>query len=150
MMKWKFVRFIWTVGALIINGCSTRARSVTSISLDFPHGGLRLLVQRDDEARLFYGALPASRSIPESTFDIDEIFDQLQPRLHKVVPAENRPLGQDYGIASIRFNDGSSKDYLIYDENYATDLFKKACQHSAAEENSSSSIFERECAALDK
>jgi hypothetical protein len=148
MMKWRFILFVWIFIILMTSGCSAKAGLVTSISLDFPHGGLRLLVKREGEARLFYAALPNSRDIAEGTFDIDELFDQLQPRLHKNVPAEARPLGQPYGMVSIDFKDGSSSDYLIYDEKFASELLQRACQHMLDETDSGTAIFEQECANL--
>lgn len=145
IMKWRFIALICIVGVLVLAGCSTRAKSVASISLDFPHGALRLLVQRDSDTRLFYGALPTSRVIPSDTFDIEELFTQLQSRLYEVVPAEERTLGQPYGMATIDFSDGSSDDYLLYDGDYAGELFKRACQHGVDEVSSSEALFEREC-----
>lgn len=78
---------------------------MASISLDFPHGAARLLVRRDGETHLFYGTLPASRIIAGDTFDIDELYDDLQNRIHKMVPAEKRPLGQPSGMVTIGFID---------------------------------------------
>ena len=43
---------------VLASGCNTQADRVTSISIDFPHGATRLLVERDGETYLFYGALP--------------------------------------------------------------------------------------------
>jgi hypothetical protein len=78
-----------------------------------------LLVKSDGSAYLFYGALPQSQEIKPNTFDIDDLFGDLQEKLNPVLPAENRPLGADYGMVQIGFQDGSEKDYLIYDGAFA-------------------------------
>jgi hypothetical protein len=118
---------------------------VTSISLDFPHGEARVLVQRDNGARLFYAALPTSRAIQRGTFDIDEVYDQLQTRIYEVVPAEERPLGQPYGMVTIWFRNGNSQDYLIYDEEYANTLLRRACSNRVEEDDSAAELFEGVC-----
>jgi hypothetical protein len=117
------------IGAMVpvlASGCSARADKVTNISIDFPHGETRLLVKREGRAYLFYGALPQRQEIEPNTFDIDDLFNELQERLNPVLPAENRPLGEPYGMVQIRFQDGSEKDYLIYDGDFAEKLFERA------------------------
>ena len=42
-----------------IVGCEEERSSIESISIDFPHGETRLLVERNGEAFLYYGALPS-------------------------------------------------------------------------------------------
>jgi len=54
------------------------------------------------------------------------LFDDLQEKLNPVLPAESRPLGAAYGMVQFRFQDGSQKDYLIYDGDYAETLFEIA------------------------
>ena len=147
-MKWHFTLLIHAVSVLFLAGCGGQAKTVTRISLDFPHGELRLLVRRDSETHLFYGALPTSRTIPSGVFDIDEVYTQLQPRLHKVVPSEVRPLGRPYGLATVEFSNGSSRDYLLYDDDFAGELFKKACQHKVDKTDSSEALFEQVCAII--
>jgi len=129
-------------------GACTDTHLVTQIIVDFPHGELRLLVQRDDDARLFYAALPNSRVIQNSPFDIDDLFQELQPRLHDVVPAENRSIEQPYGMATIECSDGSKQDYLIYDEIFAVELFKTACANIVEDEESGGEIIAAQCANL--
>jgi hypothetical protein len=119
---------------------------VIGIIVDFPHGALRLLVWQDGETRLFYGALPTHRTVQSNTFNIDDLFQQLQPRLHNNVPAENRPLGQPYGMATIEFSDGSEQDYLIYDETFAVELFQTACANLIKEAETNEEIVTAECA----
>lgn len=132
----------------MLSGCNTDVRSVTRIILDFPHGALRLHVQRDGDIRLFYGALPTYRAVKNGTFDIDDLFQQLQTRLHDVVPAEDRPIGQPYGMATLEFSDGSKRDYLIYDEAFTEELFKAACANMVDDEDLGGEIFTAECANL--
>ena len=43
-----------------------------------------------------------------------------------MLPAEERPIGQPYGMAIFIFYDGSARDHLIYDESFAEDLFEVA------------------------
>jgi len=144
-MKSQFILILITVSVLMISGCNTGTNPVTSIILDFPHGGLRLLVQRDGDIRLYYGALPTSQAVKNGIFDIDELFQQLQLRLHEVVPAEARPLGQPYGMATLEFSDGSERDYLIYDQAFAKELFKAACANSLEVEDSARKLFTAQC-----
>ena len=99
---------------------------VTHISLDFPHGETRLVVRRDDTALLLYGALPRSQVVRRGTFDIDVVFQALQSRVHDVVPAERRPVGQAYGMVTFRFSDGSEQHHFIYDGAFAEALFQRA------------------------
>ena len=148
MMRSRFTLLAITVCALVLSACNTDPPLVTWISIDFPHGALRLLVQREGDARLFYGALPTSRVIQKSPGNIDDLFQQLQPRLHDVVPAENRPIGQPYGMVTIEFSDGNQRDYLIYDETFAVDLFKAACANSVEAEDVGAEIVTAECARL--
>jgi hypothetical protein len=148
-MKWQFTLFLWTLTILALAGCSTRANAVTSISLDFPNGGLRLLVQRDGDPHLFYGELPTFWSIRKGIFNIDELFSQLQSRLHENAPAEGRLAGQPFGMVAIQLRDGSSREYLIYDEEFTGQLLKKVCLNrlpNQEENGSSEALFERECA----
>jgi hypothetical protein len=126
IMKLRSTLILLTGGILLLVGCNTVSGSVTSVSLDFPHGETRLLVQRDGDTRLYYGELPAYKAVKNGTFDIDELFNQLQTRIHKVVPAEERPTGQPYGMVTFGFSDGSTRDHLIYDEPFAEDLFATA------------------------
>lgn len=134
--------------ALMLSACNTDTTLVTRIIVDFPHGALRLLVERDGDTRLFYGELPTSRAVQSSAFNIDDLFQQLQSRLHDNVPAENRPVGQPYGMATIEFSDGSKHDYLIYDETFAVELFQTACANLAEDEEFGGEIVTAECAKI--
>lgn len=122
------IRFIFLIALLILGtGDVAGAESIESISLDFPHGETRLLVQRDGEAFLFYGALPAHQKIAKGTFDIDELYKELQSRWHENVPRESWPDPKSKaGMVTIRFQDKSQKDYLIFDEDLAKIIFEKA------------------------
>lgn len=145
MKRLPFTLSAITLCALILSACETDTTLMTRIIVDFPHGALRLLVQRDGETRLFYGALPNHRTVQSNTFNIDDLFQQLQPRLHDNVPAENRPLGQPYGMATIEFSDGSEQDYLIYDKPFAVELFQAACANLAEDEEFGAEIVTAEC-----
>ena len=147
MMRLRFI-LLAMFCALLLSACDSDPASVTGIVVDFPHGALRLLVRRDGETRLFYGALPTHRAVQSNTFNIDDLFQQLQPRLQDNVPAENRPLGQPYGMATIGFSDGSEQDYLIYDETFAVELLKAACARSVEAEDVGAEIVTAECARL--
>jgi hypothetical protein len=138
-----------TLYALIFSACNTDAPLVTAITIDFPHGALRLIVQRDDETSLLYGALPTYRTVHSTTFNIDDLFQQLQPRLHDNVPAENRPIGEPYGMVIIDFSDDSEQDFLIYDETFAVGLFRAACANLVQEEKFNAEIITAECIKLE-
>lgn len=109
-------------------GCQNGARSMESISLDYPYGETRLLVQRSGESFLSYGALPQRQTIKNGTFDIDELYGQLRERLHENIPREKWPNPKSKaGMVKIRFKDKGEKDYLIFDEEAFTErLFAKA------------------------
>lgn len=130
---------------MVLAGCTTKAER---ISLSFPYGELRLLVQRDSDTLLFYGALPQSRTIPSDIFDIDELFTQLQTRLHEMAPAEKRLPGQPYGAVTIWLSDGRSRDYMLYDGDYAGEIFKLACQHRVRQEDPSAAILDQACTTI--
>ncbi len=126
----KYIQFaaLMAVLILVVTGCKEEAGSIESISIDFPHGETRLLVQRNGDAFLFYGALPQRQRIKNGTFDIDELYDQLQGRLHDNVPREKWPNPRSRaGMVQIRFQGKYKRDYLIFDEEVFTDrLFSKA------------------------
>lgn len=148
-MRLRFILLTITLCALIVSACDTNSASVTGIIVDFPHGALRLLVQRDGDTRLYYGAHFTHRVVQSSAFNIDDLFQQLQPRLHDNVPAENRPIiGQPYGMATIEFSDGSEQDYLIYDESFALELFQAACANLVEDAEFDSEIVAAECAKI--
>jgi len=146
-MKSQVTRVLLVAALLAAWGCS--AGPVESVSLDFPHGELRLLVRRNGETHLFYGALPASYTVVENTFDLDELLAQLQTRLYKTVPVEEWAAGRPYGMVTIHFSDGSSREYLIYDEEYATALFAEACNNRLPAGDSSSAVLDRMCETID-
>lgn len=52
------VFLIGILGALGLSDCTWSEPPVSTVSLDFPHGDLRLHVARDVPAHLFYGAHP--------------------------------------------------------------------------------------------
>lgn len=144
-MKLWFSLLSVTVLAVMAAACNPSAPQVTWISVDFPHGELRLHVWREGDAKLLYGALPASLTIPNHIFDIDDLYQQLEPRLQDVASAENRPIGQPYGMATIELSDGSERDYLIYDEVFALELFQVACTNAVENEKSGAEIITAAC-----
>lgn len=124
----RHINFIAMTALLLLGtGCLESSDSIESISMDFPHGETRLLVQRDGEAFLFYGALPSHQKIGKGAFDLDELYKQLQSHLHENVPRENWPNPKSKaGMVTIRFKNKSQKDYLIFDEDLAKIIFDKA------------------------
>lgn len=167
LMNPVFVLIALTAGSLTITGCrsSTGTMSgmgVDSFSLDFPHGELRLSFDRSGDTRLFYAALPACRTVRSGAFDVDKVFRRLQPRLHENVPAEERPIGQAYGMVNLGFINGRQEYHLIYDADFAEGLLRTACAnllvfdgHSAndpcavvVDEHRANDIFARACAKL--
>ncbi|MBI3159520.1 MAG: hypothetical protein HYZ26_07985 [Chloroflexi bacterium] len=113
---------------LLFVGCRTQSSAVTAISLDFPHGETYLVVQREGVARLGYGALLGD-PVRGEAFNIDILFEQLQERIQPVEPAEDRPLGQLYGMVTFYFEDETTQSYLIYDREFAETLFEVARQN---------------------
>ena len=120
--------FVLTTLFFLQMGCNGKTSSIQSISIDFPHGETRLVVRRNGEALLFYGALPQHQKVKNSTFDIDALYKQLQTRLHDNVPREKWPNPKSKaGMVTINFDNKAKKDYLIFDEEkFAERLFSKA------------------------
>ena len=50
-------------------------------------------------------------------------------------------------MATIEFSDGSKRDYLIYDETFAVELFQAACAN-LVEEEFGGEIVTAECAKI--
>jgi hypothetical protein len=110
-----------------IVGCGKERNPIESISIDFPHGETRLLVERSGEAFLYYGALPSYQEVRSGTFDTEILYKQLETRLHDNVPREKwlNPKAIA-GMVIIAYKDQSQEDYLIFDEEYAEQLFREA------------------------
>lgn len=108
-------------------GCED-ARSLASISVDYPHGADRLVVWKNGDATLFYGALARHRTVARGTFDIDELHERLRPKLHPNAPREEWPdPTSEAGMVQLGFEDGTEESYLIFDEKaFAERLFEKA------------------------
>ena len=113
--------------SIVLMGCAEKGSSLERLSIDFPNGESRLLVQRDGQAFLFYGALPQRQIVKKGTFDIDSLYEQLRERLHDNVPRENWPNPKStFGMVQITFRGGKPKEYLIFDEEeFAAQLFDK-------------------------
>ncbi len=125
----KRINFIALMILLItgIVGCKEDRNPIESISIDYPHGETRLLVERSGEAFLYYGALPSFQKVRSGTFDTEILYKQLETRLHDNVPREewSNPRATA-GMVIIAYQDQSEEDYLIFDEQYAEQLFREA------------------------
>ena len=113
---------------ILITGCLQKSSLIERISIAYPYGESRLLVQRNGDAFLFYGALPQHEKIRNGTFDIDELYRQLKGHLHDNVPREDWPDPESIaGMVTITFTDETMISYLIFDEKkFATIIFDKA------------------------
>ena len=80
--------FLGVLILLMTGECGANANQVTSMIMDFPHGETRLLVNRDGTAYLFYGALPQHEVVRPNTFELDELFSELQDKIHPNAPME--------------------------------------------------------------
>jgi hypothetical protein len=111
----------------IITGCNKNDNSIERIIMDYPHGESRLLVERDGETLLFYGAGSSIKKVKDGTINIDELYKQLQERLHENIPRENWPdPASTAGMVTIQYKDNTEQDYLIFDEEeFAEGLFSK-------------------------
>lgn len=109
-------------------GCKDSVNNVEFISIDFPHGETRLHVWKDGRAALYYGARPQRETIEVGTFDIKQLYEQIQPRLYPSIPRENWPNPNSIaGMVQIRVKGKGEKVYLIFDEHqFSENLFKKA------------------------
>ncbi len=125
----KMLRLLVLMAPILLQaGCSEKRSAIESISLDYPHGETRLVVRSNGEALLFYGALPRHESIRLGTFGVDELYAQLQPRLHDNVPREQWPNPSSVvGMVTIRFENGTKAVHLIHDEeDFAERVFNRA------------------------
>jgi len=123
--------YVFIVCLLTLAGCREDPSAVESISIDFPHGETRLIVWKDGNASLFYGALPQSKTIKTEVFDITKLYQQLKPRLHPNVPREDWPNPQSIaGMVQVKIKDKGKSAYLIFDEQeFTKQLFDKARQN---------------------
>jgi hypothetical protein len=129
---------------LALAACQTRTERVESVSLDFPYGESRLVIRREGSTRLFYAELPESLLVREGAFDIDRLMDDLRPRLQDVVTGD-RVAGRPFGTVSLTFEDGSARDYFLYDSAFAEGLFVTACRNISMGEENSPQLFEMVC-----
>ena len=111
-----------------VSSCIAQGPRVASLSVDYPHGERRLLVESGGEASLFYGALPRGQRIGAGVFSVDELYAQLRARLHENVPRDRWPDPMaEYGMVTIVFDDRSERSYLLFDEKaFAEALFGRA------------------------
>lgn len=117
-------------------GCSEKIGSIQSISIDYPHGETRLVVQKNGEALLYYGALPRHQKIKNGSFDVDALYKQLRPMLHSNVPREEWPDPKSVaGMVIIRHDNNIQSEHLVFDaEEFTERLFNEARNnaHSSA------------------
>lgn len=113
---------------LNLTACGSNASPVEMIIMDYPHGETRLYVERNGQARLSYGPHPQFQEVKTGTFKIDDLYQQLIPRLHDNVPREEWPDQKSVaGMVTITYQDKTEKDYLIFDaKEFAEDIFNKA------------------------
>ena len=103
-----------------------------SLTIDYPHGEDRLMLRADGEAVLYYGALPQSQTVENGIFDLEQILEQLKPKLCPNTPREewDNP-NSTAGMVTIRYAGSRSEDvFLIFDQSrFAERLFSKAKRH---------------------
>jgi hypothetical protein len=63
--------------------------------------------------------------VNDGRFDMEELFEQLQPQLDEVVPTDEIPIGREYGIAMLSFSDETTEDYVFYDADNAPVPFQE-------------------------
>ena len=114
--------------SLSLTACSDNGRSIEMIIMDYPHGETGLYVERNGRTRLSYGPNPQFQAVKTGTFKIDDLYQQLLPRLHDNVPREEWPDQKSVaGMVTIIYQDETKKDYLIFDATeFAKDIFNKA------------------------
>lgn len=135
-MKKRWLNFaVLALCFLFLGGCNKDSRVIESISIDFPHGGTRLVVWKSEEAALYYGALPQHDFVSTGVFDVEDLYKKLQPHLHSNVPREEWPNpSATAGMVQVKFKDKGKKNYLIFDEKaFAEELFSKARQNVVGE-----------------
>ena len=114
--------------SISMTACSDNARSMEMIIMDYPHGDTRLHVERSGQTRLAYSSLPRFQEVKANTFNLDDLYQQLSPRLHKNVPREEWPDPKSVaGMVTIVYKDKTEKVYLIFDaKEFAEEVFNKA------------------------
>jgi hypothetical protein len=127
-MRGHFHAIVLVILSFALMGADGEKGSLERISMDFPYGETRLIVQKDGQAFLAYGALPQLRKVKKGTFDIDDLYAHVQARLHDNVPREKWPNPRSrFGMVQITWKTGAEKEYLIFDEeSFASELFDKA------------------------
>jgi hypothetical protein len=127
-MRAHLAAIVVVVLSLALLGADGHSGPLERISLDYPNGETRLIVQRDGQAFLAYGALPQLRKVKKGTFDIDDLYAQVKERLHDNLPREQWPNPRSrFGMVQVFWKTGMQKEYLIFDEEaFATELFDKA------------------------
>ncbi len=115
------------LGPCLDGGTAARA-AMTGIIIDYPHGATSLRVCYNGEAYLFYGALPRYQRVRNHTFDMAELYRQVQDKLYDNAPRQTWPQPKaTAGMVTINFDDKPSESYLIFDqEEFAEALFTKA------------------------
>jgi hypothetical protein len=127
-MRGLFNTIVLAVLSLAVQGADGKNGSLERISIDFPYGETGLIVQKDGAAFPAYGALPQMRPFKKGTFDIDDIYAQVQARSHDNVPREKWPNPRSrFGMVQITGKAGTEKEHRIFDEEeFASGLFDKA------------------------
>jgi hypothetical protein len=77
VMRGLFDTIFLAVLSLAVLGADGKNGSLERISIDFPYGETRLIVQKDGAAFLAYGAIHQMRPHKKGTFDIDDIYAQV-------------------------------------------------------------------------
>ncbi len=94
----------------------------------YPEGATTLYVERSGQSRLTYGALPQFQQLKTGTFNIDDLYQHLLPRLHENTPKEEWPNPKsEAGTVTIIYSNDARKIYLLLDANkFTEELFSEA------------------------
>jgi len=127
---------VWLLAALLMLTLTTISVAdpqspLQSLTLDYPHGEDRIFLDDQGRCLLFYGALPQSQTVREGVFEMEKLFQTLEPLLHPNRPREEWPdPSAQAGMVTLRRVDGSSQDFLIFDQDaFAERLFERARTH---------------------
>ncbi|WP_289282063.1 hypothetical protein [Methylophaga sp. UBA5088] len=96
--------------------------------MDYPHGETRIQISSNNDAYLFYGAIPKYKKIKAGVFELQQVYELLKPHLQKNLPSNERPCPDAiYGMVVILYSDNTQESFLIYNlEEVTSTIFEMA------------------------
>jgi len=102
---------------------SGMAADCVLVSVDMPHGGIRLDVDRDGTARLTYGALPEFCKVRDAVFSFEDIRAGLEKRIAGQADPESQGM---QCTAHFFYGPGEYTQHYVTDQEYVYGLIARA------------------------